>query len=123
MVSISWPLRPCRYHDASSCDGSTRRTHAFIIGLDWVPRSLQSNERRLKCFPGLGRDRGSEQARHESILRADEEAARRVEATVVDDAVAEAAPVPMSKEMASEIVPNKVSRTVSVAHAMGGCGC
>jgi hypothetical protein len=52
MVSIivaiavgSAAVEPCRYHDALSCDGSTRCTRAFIIRLDWVPRSLQSNER------------------------------------------------------------------------------
>jgi hypothetical protein len=66
---------------------------------------------------------GSEQARHESILRADEDAARRVEASVVDHAVAEAAPVSMPKQMASEIVPNKVPRTVSITYAVGECGC
>lgn len=58
-----------------------------------------------------------------SILRADEEAARRVEAIVVDDAVAEATPVSMSKQLASEIVPNEVSVTVSITHAMGRRGC
>jgi hypothetical protein len=72
--------------------------------------------------PVLVETGGSEQARHESILRADEEAAVRVEATVVDDAIAEAAPVSMPKQMASEIVPNKVSRAVST-YAMGKCGC
>jgi hypothetical protein len=46
-----------------------------------------------------------------------------VETIVVDDAVAEAAPVSMSKQMASEIVPNEVSGTVSITHAMGRRGC